>query len=83
MIIKIILLSEMLIRSGMTRHSVKFLSTRKHIEYKILIHIIISIINISDFYKRNNRIEKGNLYCDYNMIEDYNTGSALCSRYRL
>ena len=56
-----------------------------HLEYKNVIHIYInfSFININmtigEDYKRNNKKEKGNRYCDYNMLEDYNTGTVLLS----
>ena len=36
-------------------------------------------MSIGEGYKRNNKKEKGNRYCDHNMAGDYNTGTVLLS----
>ena len=47
------------------------------------IYINLSFSNINMFigegYKRNNKKEKGNRYCDHNMAWDDNTGTVLLS----
>ena len=47
------------------------------------IYIDISFTNINlsigEDSKRNNKKEEGNLYCDHNMVGDYNTGTVSLS----
>ena len=47
----------------------------------IISNFSFSNINMSirEGYKRNNKKEKGNQYCDHNMAGDYNTGTVLLS----